>query len=262
MDDYYILCGFGRVGKVVFEELTQRNQNVIIIDKDEDICESIEESKSVVVIQEDATEGDLITKLAGDKCNSVIMSIGDDVSNLYIVLTIREKNPDVWIVSRASKIENISRLRKAGADKIVSPEIIGGQDLYFESTRPHLLRITTKHPSDKIFDEFEVIAKHGCTLENIDYHIPGIGTPLTREIKTKELVDGKKYQNYLNTHDDQRQALENLYKSTNNIHSHLISGPDRSTFDKLVNDLEKIEEIIGINLSNEEIAEITRKKIE
>ena len=110
MDDYYVLCGFGRVGKVVFEELTQRNQNVIIIDKDEDICESIEESKSVVVIQEDATEGDLITKLAGDKCNSVIMSIGDDVSNLYIVLTIREKNPDVWIVSRASKIENISRL--------------------------------------------------------------------------------------------------------------------------------------------------------
>ncbi|WP_406536034.1 NAD-binding protein [Methanobrevibacter sp.] len=262
MDDYYILCGFGRVGKVVFEELTQRNQNVIIIDKDEDICESIEESESVVVIQEDATEGDLITKLAGDKCNSVIMSIGDDVSNLYIVLTIREKNPDVWIVSRASKIENISRLRKAGADKIVSPEIIGGQDLYFESTRPHLLRITTKHPSDKIFDEFEVIAKHGCTLENIDYHIPGIGTPLTREIKTKELVDGKKYQNYLNTHDDQRQALENLYKSTNNIHSHLISGPDKTTFDKLVEDLEKIEEIIGINLSNEEIAEITRKKIE
>ena len=261
MDDYYILCGFGRVGKVVFEELTQRNQNVIIIDKDEDICESIEESESVVVIQEDATEGDLITKLAGDKCNSIIMSIGDDVSNLYIVLTIREKNPDVWIVSRASKIENISRLRRAGADKIVSPEIIGGQDLYFESTRPHLLRITTKHPSDKIFDEFKIIAKHGCTLENIDYHIPGIETPLTREIKTKELVDGKKYQNYLNTHDDQRQALENLYKSTNNIHSHLISGPDKTTFDKLVEDLEKIEEIIGINLSNEEIAEITKKEI-
>ena len=99
-------------------------------------------------------------------------------------------------------------------------------------------------------------------LENIDYHLPGIETPLTREIKTKDLLDGKKYQNYLNTHDDQRQAIGNLYKSTNNIHSHLISGPDKTTFDKLVEDLEKIEDIIGINLSNEEIAEITRKKIE
>jgi voltage-gated potassium channel len=203
----------------------------------------------------------MIAQLAGEKCNSVIISTGDDVSNLFIVLTIRETNPDAWIVTRASKIENIPRLRKAGADKIVSPEIIGGQDLYFESTRPHLLRITTRHASDKIFDEFEIIAKHGCTLENIDYHIPGIETPLTREIKTKELVDGKKYQNYLNTHDDQKIALDNLYKSTNNIHSHLISGPDKTTFDKLVRDLEKIEEIIGINLTNEEIAKITKKEI-
>jgi voltage-gated potassium channel len=261
MDDYYILCGYGRVGKVVFEELTQRNQNVIVIEKNEEIYETIEESESVVSIHKDATEDDMIAQLAGEKCNSVIISTGDDVSNLFIVLTIRETNPDAWIVTRASKIENIPRLRKAGADKIVSPEIIGGQDLYFESTRPHLLRITTRHASDKIFDEFEIIAKHGCTLENIDYHIPGIETPLTREIKTKELVDGKKYQNYLNTHDDQKLALDNLYKSTNNIHSHLISGPDKTTFDKLVKDLEKIEEIIGINLTNEEIVKITKKEI-
>ena len=261
MDDYYILCGYGRVGKVVFEELTQRNQNVIVIEKNEEIYETIEESESVVSINKDATEDDMIAQLAGEKCNSVIISTGDDVSNLFIVLTIRETNPDAWIVTRASKIENIPRLRKAGADKIVSPEIIGGQDLYFESTRPHLLRITTRHASDKIFDEFEIIAKHGCTLENIDYHIPGIETPLTREIKTKELVDGKKYQNYLNTHDDQKLALDNLYKSTNNIHSHLISGPDKTTFDKLVKDLEKTEEIIGINLTNEEIVKITKKEI-
>lgn len=51
MDDYFILCGFGRVGKVVFDELTKRNQNVIVFDKSEEVCESIEESDSVVVIQ-------------------------------------------------------------------------------------------------------------------------------------------------------------------------------------------------------------------
>lgn len=262
MDDYYILCGFGRVGKVVFDELTRRNQNVIVIDRDEEICESIEENDSVVVLQGDATEDNLIARLAGKKCNSVIISTGDDVSNLFIVLTIRESNEDTWIVTRASKLENISRLRKAGADKIVSPEIIGGQDLYYESTRPHLLRITVRHTSDEIYNEFEIIAKHGCTLENIDYHIPGIETPLTREIKTMNITDGKRYVNYLKTHDDKKQALDNLYKSVNNIHSHLIAGPDRATFNKLTKDLEKIEEVIGINLSNEEIAEITKNEIE
>ena len=261
MDDYYILCGYGRVGKVVFDELTQRNQNVIVIEKDKELCDSIEESDTVVVINEDATKDELITKLAGKKCNSAIITTGDDVSNLFIVLTIRETNPDAWIVSRASKLENISRLEKAGADKIVSPEIIGGKDLYFESTRPHLLKITVRHTADEIFDEFKLIVKHGCTLENIEYHIPGIETPLTREIKTMSYEDGKNYRNYLNTHDDKKQALDNLYKAVDNVHSHLISGPDRATFDKLVKELEQIEKIIGVNLSNEEIAELTRKEL-
>jgi voltage-gated potassium channel len=154
MDDYYILCGFGRVGKVVFEELSKRNQNVIIYEKNEEICEDIEENESVVVLNKDATQSELISQLAGEKCRSVIISTGDDVANLFIVLAIRESNPDAWIVSRASKEENYSRLRKAGADKIVSPELIGGKDLYLESTKPHILKITIRHGVDEIYDEF------------------------------------------------------------------------------------------------------------
>ncbi|MBR4447334.1 NAD-binding protein [Methanobrevibacter sp.] len=261
MEDYYIICGFGRVGKVVFDELMQRNQNVIVIDKDKEICDSIEESDRVVVINDDAIEDDLVAKLAGEKCRSVIICTGDDVDNLFIVLTIRETNPDAWIVSRASKLDNVKRLKKAGADKIVSPEIIGGQDLYYESVKPHVLRITVKHTVDEIYDEFKIISDNGCTLESIEYHIPGIETPFTRKIKTMNLLDGQKYVNYLNTHDDQRQALNNLYKTVNNIHSHLISGPDKSTFNKLLKELEKQEEIIGIDLTNKEIAEITAKEI-
>ena len=261
MKDYYIICGLGRVGKVVLEELLERNQNVIVIDKDKDKCESLKETDNLIIINEDAIEDDLIAKLAGDKCRSVIICTGDDVNNLYIVLTIRETNPNAWIVTRASKLDNIKRLRKAGADKIVSPEIIGGEDLYYESTRPHILRVTVKHTVDEIYDEFKIIAKHGCTLETIDYHLPGIETPLTREVKAMKLHDGKRYQNYLNSHDDQRQALENLYKTVDTVHSHFISGPDQTAFDKLLKDLEKQEEIIGVDLTNEEIAKITSKEI-
>ena len=261
MKDYYIICGLGRVGKVVLNELLERNQNVIVIDKDKDKCESLEETDNLIIINEDAIEDDLIAKLAGEKCRSVIICTGDDVNNLFIVLTIRETNPDAWIVTRASKLDNIKRLRKAGADKIVSPEIIGGEDLYYESARPHILRITVKHAVDEIYDEFKIISKHGCTLENIEYHIPGIETPLTREIKASKLHDGKRYHNYLNSHDDQKSALENLYKTVNTVHSHRISGPDKNAFNKLLKDLEKQEEIIGVNLTNEEIAKITSKEI-
>lgn len=261
MDDYFILCGHGRVGKVVLDELRQRNQNVIVIDKDEKACASIEESDNVVVFNEDAITDDFIAELANEKCNSVILSTGNDVTNLFIVLTIRETNPNAWIVTRASRSENIPKLRKAGADKIVSPEISGGHDLYFESTRPHLLKVTVKHEADDLLDEFKIIVKHGCTLENIEYHIPGIETPLTRKIKTMNVEEGIKYQNYLKTHDMQKHALENLYKITNNTHSHLISGPDKRTFNKVLKELEEIEEIIGINLTNDEIAKLTNKNI-
>lgn len=260
MKDYYILCGYGRVGKVVFNELRQRNQNVIVIDKDEDRCNEIEENDSVVVINREATEGELIAKLAGEKCQSVIISTGDDVSNLFIVLTIRETNPDAWIVTRSSRIENISKLRKAGANKVVSPEVIGGKDIYFESAKPNSLRITVRHTPDELYDEFETIIKHGCTLENIDYHLPGIETPLNREIKTINLEDGQKYWAYLQNNKEQKEALTNLYKSVSNIHSHVIAGPDKTVFENLIKDLEQQEEILGIDLTDKEIAALTRER--
>ena len=261
MDDYYILCGYGRVGKVVFEELTKRNQNIILFEKDEEKIEELKDSDSVVTINKDATEDDMISKLAGDKCRSVVISTGDDVTNLFIVLSIRESNPDAWIVSRASKEENHSRLRKAGADKIVSPELIGGKDLYFESTRPHILKLTVRHSLDELYDEFEIISKHGCTLENIQYHIPGIETPLTRRINTMNLKDGEHFLDTINKNPKQKEAIENLYKLVNNTHSHIITGPNRATFKKLISELEKHEEILGINLTKKEVAEITRKYI-
>ncbi|WP_295113207.1 NAD-binding protein [uncultured Methanobrevibacter sp.] len=262
MDEYYILCGYGRVGKVVLNELIHRNQNVVIIEKNEENSEDIEENESVVVINKDATENDLIAKLAGDKCQSVIISTGSDVTNLFIVLTIRETNPNAWIVSRCSKLENEPRLIKAGANKVVSPEIIGGKDLYYQSAKPHLLRLTVRHTSDEIFDEFKIISKHKCNLENIDYHIPGIETPLRRKINTMELSDGKKFNEYLKSNPDAKKSLDNLYHSVNNIHSHVISGPDNATFNALIKDLEKQEEIIGKNLNDKQIAQITKKELE
>ncbi|WP_407424171.1 NAD-binding protein [Methanobrevibacter sp.] len=262
MDSYYILCGYGRVGKVVYKELNRRQQNIVIFEKNEELCEDFEESTSSIILNKDATEDDLIAKLAGKKCKSVIISTGDDVTNLFIVLTIRETNPDAWIVSRVSKLENFSRLRKAGADKLVSPEIIGGKDLYLESAKPHLLRLTVQHTPEEILDEFKVISKYDCTLENIDYHIPGIETPLSRDIKTMHMEDGKRYQNYLKENEEAMAALKNLYRSVNNIHSHWISGPNRNTLNELVKELEKQETIIGKNLTDKEIAEITKKEIE
>lgn len=76
------------------------------------------------------------------------------------------------------------------------------------------------------------------------------------------LEDGARFNDYLNNNTDAKAAIDNLYDCVNNIHSHLISGPDRTTFEKLIEDLEKNEEIIGKNLTNKEIAKITREELE
>lgn len=262
MKDPYILCGYGRVGTVVFDELRKRKQNVIIVENDEKQTEDIETNKSVIVINRDATEKNVLEEIMINKPKSIIIATGSDVTNLFIVLSVREINPDSWIVARSSKVENINRLRNAGANKIVSPETSGGNDLYFEAAKPNLLKITVQHPLNQIINEIEIVSDYGCTLENIDYHFPGISTPLRRKIGVISPDEIKNFE--INILDDEikRKSLNNLYSSVNNIHSHWISGPDKEALDKLIEKLKETEKIIGINLTNKEIAEITKENVQ
>ena len=75
------------------------------------------------------------------------------------------------------------------------------------------------------------------------------------------MEDGRDYIHFLDTHEDQKLAISNLYKDISNIHSHLISGSDKTMFDKLLEDLEEMEEILGVNLSDSEIANLTMENI-
>ena len=130
IQNHYILCGFGRVGTAVYEELMKRNQKVIIIEKNEEKLEDIEENENVILLNGNATEDKTLKKLNIDKSLGVIVATGSDVDNLFIVLTTRELYNDAWIVSRASKKESIKRLKHAGANKVISPESSGGTDIY------------------------------------------------------------------------------------------------------------------------------------
>ena len=85
MENHYVLCGFGRVGLSVFEELKKRNQKVIIVDRDEKATEDIEEDENVIVYNANATEDKTIRKLNIDKALGVIIATGNDVENLFMV---------------------------------------------------------------------------------------------------------------------------------------------------------------------------------
>lgn len=259
MENHYILCGFGRVGLAVFEELLKRNQKVIIIDKDEKITEDIEENENVLVLNANATDDKTIKKLNIDKSLGVIIVTGSDVENLFIVLTIRELYEDAWIITRASKKDNVKRLKHAGADKIISPEASGGVDIYFAAVQPNLVHITQNHGIDFLEREFEILKKHDCHLENIEYHFHGIRTPVTRTIGVLEEEERDHFIDMVKNNPNVRESLDIMYNTVNGVHSHWISGPDKSHVNMAIEELEKEGIVLGTNLEFKEINEFTKQ---
>ena len=259
MQNHYILCGFGRVGVAVYEELMKRNQKVIIIEKNEEKLEDMEENENVVLLNGNATEDKTLKKLNIDKSLGVIVTTGSDVDNLFIVLTTRELYKDAWIVSRASKKESINRLKHAGANKVISPESSGGTDIYFAAVQPNLVHITERHGVDFIGNELEILRKYDCHLENIEYHFHGIKTPVSRTIGVLDEDEEDAFIERINSNKNVRESLETIYSTVNEVHSHCVSGPDQFFLNMAIKELENEGIVLGVNLSFDEINEFTKQ---
>ena len=243
----------------VFEELKKRNQKVIIVDRDEKATEDIEEDENVIVYNANATEDKTIKKLNIDKALGVIIATGNDVENLFMVLTIRELYKDAWIITRASKKDNVKRLEHAGANKIISPEASGGVDIYFAAVQPNLVYVTQRHGIDYLEREFEILKKHDCHLENIEYHFQGIRTPVTRKIGVLDEDEKDHFIDMVKNKPDVRESLDVMYKTVNGVHSHWISGPDKTHVDMAIEELKKEGTLLGTNLEFKEINEFTKQ---
>lgn len=259
MQNHYILCGFGRVGTAVYEELMKRNQKVIIIEKNEEKLEDMEENENVVLLNGNATEDKTLKKLNIDKSLGVIVTTGSDVDNLFIVLTTRELYKDAWIVSRASKKESINRLKHAGANKVISPESSGGTDIYFAAVQPNLIHITERHGVDFVGKELEILRKYNCHLENIEYHLHGIRTPVSRTIGVLDESEEDNFIERIKTDKNVRESLETIYSTVNEVHSHWVSGPDKFFLNMAIKELENEGIVLGVNLSFNEINEFTKQ---
>lgn len=260
MENHFILCGHGRVGTAVFKELKERNQKTIIIEKNRDLVEKeLWEDNSILAIPGDATNENVLKEAGIDKARGVIITTGDDVDNLFITLTSREINPNIWIVTRGSKKENIKRLYRSGADRVISPETSGGEDIYFAAIEPTMIKITMMHDVDDIRKESEIIMKYGCTLEDIEYHLPEFREPLVRKIGISKQSQLNKFLESLNNDINRKSSLERIYESVSGIHSHWISGPDKKTLKKLEEELKKENLLLGVNLDDDKIKEVGRK---
>jgi voltage-gated potassium channel len=218
------------------------------------------EDPDVLAISGDATDENIMVDANIMNARGVIITTGSDVDNLFITMTTREINPDIWIVTRASKSENIRRLDRSGANKVISPETSGAEDIYFASMEPTTIKITEMHGVGDLRRESEIILKYGCTLENIEYHLPEFRGSLERKIGVSNLTQLNRFLSSLESETSRQKSLKSIYESVSGIHSHWISGPNKESLEKVVNELKKEGFLLGVDLNEDEISDIAKKQ--
>jgi voltage-gated potassium channel len=137
---HYILCGFGRVGRNVAQELEATNRHYIAIDEQFEQLETYAEKKpGLLYIHGDAVDDDVLLKANIGEARGVFAITGDDSRNLMIALTAKQLAPGARVVARCNEMRNVEKLRKAGADAIVSPNFTGGMRIASAMIRPHVV---------------------------------------------------------------------------------------------------------------------------
>ncbi|HEY3163884.1 MAG TPA: potassium channel family protein [Candidatus Limnocylindrales bacterium] len=137
LNGHFILCGYGRVGSTVARELVHGGQQVVIVDiEQESLAQATADGHPV--LQGDATWDDTL-RLAGiDRARGLVTTIDTDANNVYVTLSARSLNPDLFIVARANAAGSEAKLEQAGANRIVSPYTMAGRRIAELAIRPHV----------------------------------------------------------------------------------------------------------------------------
>ena len=135
--NHVIVCGYGRVGRSAVASLQESKRDVVVIEKAPDKIELLTQTK-ITFIEGDATHDDVLEKAGIQHAWGLIVSTRDDSINLFVVLSARALNPELFIVARSVNAENEHKMRLAGANRVVSPHQIGGTHMANIMVRPHV----------------------------------------------------------------------------------------------------------------------------
>lgn len=139
LKDHIIVCGYGRNGKQATVELGNHNGQLIIIDSNESVVEKIREDTDLLYVQGDSTQEEILKIAQIEKAKALITTLPIDSDNLFVVLTAKELNPGLIIISRASDDHSVAKLKRAGATNVIMPDKVGGQQMAKLVTQPDIV---------------------------------------------------------------------------------------------------------------------------
>jgi len=139
LKDHVIVCGYGRNGKQACDQLRSENVNFVTIEANPQIINSIESDGDVLFIEGDATSDEILQEAGLENARALITALPSDAANVFVVLTARDRNPRLKIISRASDDASEHKLKRAGADNVIMPDKIGGTHMAALITKPDVL---------------------------------------------------------------------------------------------------------------------------
>jgi voltage-gated potassium channel len=160
MNGHVIICGYGRVGMQVAQDLNAHGNEFIIIEQDEDIVMQEKDHSGFLFLYGDSTNDETLKNAGIESARAVITCLPKDADNTYVVLAAREFKRDILIVSRASYTSAVSKLRMAGANNVIMPDSLGGSHMASLIANPDVM---------EFLDIIRVQGYTGANIESIAF---------------------------------------------------------------------------------------------
>lgn len=160
LKDHVIVVGYGRNGKQAVQKLKTYNKNFVVIEKDEQLVEKFE-SDEYLFVTGNANEDETLFQAGVERASTLISALPNDSDNLFVVLSARQLNKKMKIISRASAETTYEKLKFAGADNVILPDKIGGDQMASLVVTPDLV---------EFLDNLSVSTAGSVNVKEITYH--------------------------------------------------------------------------------------------
>jgi voltage-gated potassium channel len=157
MSKHIIICGFGRNGKQAAKKLLAYKKPFVVIEKDKEMIEKFKEEE-IPFICGNANEDEVLFEAGIEKASTLISALPSDADNLFVVLSARQINKEMVIISRASQETSYNKLKLAGANNVILPDKIGGDHMASLVVIPDLI---------EFIDNLGILGKRNINIEEV-----------------------------------------------------------------------------------------------
>jgi voltage-gated potassium channel len=161
MHNHYIICGGGRIGFLICRELIAGKMPCVVIDNNPEVIQKAQD-EGFIYCKGDATQDKVLIEAGIKRAKGIVCVLPSDAENLYVILTAKDLNQQIHIISRSEEEASEHRLLRAGADRVMSPYTLGGVRMAMAILRPAMLdfiEITTRQQSLELRMEEIAICK-------------------------------------------------------------------------------------------------------